>query len=141
MLATFMSILKLDTLLEPSGLTEILLFTASFAILFVVLSVVFYLAGALVVGRSRALFKDAFAISVLGILVLIVCLSVFSLEVTMILSLLAWFLLVRHYFEAEPLGSIAISLTSVIIAGVILVALDMFLWNSQMLFRWLPLLL
>jgi len=138
MLAASIAALTLDTLLEPSGLTELLFFIISFAIIFAVLSVVFYLAGNVVVGRSRASFKDAFAISVLGTLVLIVCLSVFSLEVAMVLSLIAWLLLVRHYYETGWLGSIAVGLTSVIVAVVILVILNMLLGFSTILFRWLP---
>jgi hypothetical protein len=140
MLAVSIASLTLGTLLEPSGLTELLFFIISFAIIFAVLSVVFYLAGNVVVGRSRASFKDAFAISVLGTLVLIVCLSVFSLEVAMVLSLVAWLLLVRHYYETGILGSIAVGLTSVIVAVVILVVLNMLLGFSTILFRWLPIL-
>lgn len=138
MLAASIAALMVDTLLEPSGLTEILFFILSFAIIFAVMSVVFYLAGNVVVGRSRASFKDAFAISVLGTLVLIVCVSVFILEVAMVLALIAWLLLVRHYYETGFLGSIAVGLTSVIVAAVILVVLDMFLGNSTLVFRWLP---
>ena len=128
------------TLLQPSGLTEILFSIISFTIILVVLSVVFYLAGLVVVGGRRALFRDAFAISVLGTLVLIVCLSVFSLEIAIVLSLIAWLLLVRHYYETGLLGSIAVGLTSVIVAIVILVILSILLGLSNMLFSWLPLL-
>ena len=138
MLAASIAALMVGTFLEPSGLTEILFFILSFAIIFAVMSVVFYLAGNVVVGRSRANFKDAFAISVLGTLVLIVCVSVFILEVAMVLALIAWLLLVRHYYETGFLGSIAVGLTSVIVAAVILVVLDMFLGNSTLVFRWLP---
>jgi hypothetical protein len=138
LLAASVASLMLDTLLEPSGLTEILFFIVSFAIIFAVLSVVFYLAGALVVGRGSATLKDAFAISVLGTLVLIVCLSVFSPEVAMFLSLVSWLLLVRHYYETGLVGSVAVGLTSVIVAAVILVVLDMVFWNSALVFRWLP---
>jgi hypothetical protein len=128
------------TLLHPSGLTEILFSITSFAIILLVLSVVFYLAGLVVVGGHRALFRDAFAISVLGTLVLIVCLSIFSLEIAIILSLIAWLLLVRHYYETGLLGSIAVGLASVIVATVILVILSILLGLSNMLFSWLPLL-
>ena len=138
MLAASVAALTLDTLLEPSGLTELLFLAISFALIFAVLSIVFYLAGNFVVGRSKTSFKDAFAISVLGTLVLIVCLSVFSLEVAMVLSLLAWLLLVRHYYETGILGSIAVGLVSVIVAAVILVVLNMLLGYSELLFRWLP---
>ena len=139
MLAASVAALTLDTLLEPSGLAEVLFFVISFAIIFAVLSVVFYLAGSIVVGRRRASFKDAFAISVLGTLVLIVCLSVFSLEIAMVLSLVAWLLLVRHYYETGILGSIAVGLTSVIVAVVILVILSILLEIPILPFRWLPL--
>jgi hypothetical protein len=138
LLAASGAALMLDMLLEPSGWTEILFFIISFTIIFAVLSVVFYLAGFVVVGRSRASLKHAFAISVLGTLVLIVCLSVFSLEVAMILSLVVWLLLVRHYYETGILGSIGVGLTSVIVAAVILILLDMVLGNSGLVFRWLP---
>jgi hypothetical protein len=138
MLAASSAALVLDMLLEPSELNEILFFVISFAIIFALLSIVFYLAGFIVVGRNKACFKDAFAISVLGTLVLIVCLSVFSLEVAMVLSLVAWLLLVRHYYETGILGSIGVGLTSVIVATVILAFLDMLLGNSGLLFRWLP---
>ena len=138
MLAASIASFMLGTLLEPSGLTELLFFIISFAIIFAVLSVIFYLAGNVVVGRRRALFKDAFAISVLGTLVLIVCLSVFRLEVAMVLSLVAWLLLVRHYYETGVLGAIAVGLTSVIVAVVILFILNMLLGFSTILFRWLP---
>lgn len=140
MLAASIVALLLDTLLESSELTDLLFFAISFAIIFAVLSVVFYLAGNVVVGRSRASFKDAFAISVLGTLVLIVCLSVFSLEVAVVLALVAWLLLVRHYYETGILGAVAVGLTSVIVAVVILVILNMLLGFSTILFRWLPIL-
>ena len=140
MLAASIAALMVETLLQPSGLTDLLFFIISFAIIFAVLSVIFYLAGNVVVGRSRASFKDAFAISVLGTLVLIVCLSVFSLEVAMVLSLIAWLLLVRHYYETGWLGAIAVGLTSVIVAVVILFILSILLGPSTLVFRWLPIL-
>jgi hypothetical protein len=49
-------------------------------------------------------------------------------------------LLVRHYYETGILGSIAVGLTSVIVAVVILVVLNMLLGFSTILFRWLPIL-
>lgn len=140
MLAASIAALQLDTLLEQSGLTDLLFFAISFVIIFGVLSVIFYLAGNVVVGADRASFKDAFAISVLGTLVLIVCLSVFSLELAIILSLVAWLLLVRHYYETGFFGAIAVGLTSVVVAVVILVLLNMTLGFSTILFKWLPIL-
>lgn len=141
MLADSIVASTLETLLQPSGLTELIFSIISFAIILAVLSLVFYLAGLVVVGEHRALFKDAFAISVLGTLVLIACLSVFSLEFAIILALIAWLLLVRHYYETGLLGSIAVGLMSAIVAVVILVFLSILLGLSNVLFRWLPLFL
>ena len=137
MLAASFAALIVDALLPEFDFTEILFSVISFAIIFAVLSVVLYLAGNIVVGRSKASFKDAFAISVLGTLVLIVCLSVFSLEVTTVMSLIAWLLLVRHYYETGLLRSIAVGVTSVIVAVAILYVLSIILGVS-LLFIWLP---
>ena len=126
---------------QPFGLTETLFSVVSFTIILAVLSVVFYLAGVVVVGKHRILFKDAFTISVLGTLVLIVCISVFRLEIAMVLSLIVWLLLVRHYYDTGVLGSVAVGLLSLIVAMVILVVLSIFLGASTTLFRWLPILL
>ena len=137
MLAASVAALIADTLLLPSELTDILFSIISFAIIFAVLSVVFYLAGNIVVGRNRVSFKDAFTISVLGTLIFIVCLSVFSLEVAAVLSLIAWLLLVRYYYETGLVGSIAVGVTSVIVAVAILAILSILLGYS-LLFSWLP---
>ena len=56
----------------------------------------------------------------------------------MILSLVAWLLLVKHYYETGILGSIGMGLASVIVAAVILILLDMVIGNSGLVFRWLP---
>jgi len=96
MLAASFAALIADTLLLSSELAEILFSIISFTIIFAVLSGVFYLAGNIVVGQNRVSLKDAIVISVLGTLVFIVCLSVFSLEVAALLSLIAWLLLVRY---------------------------------------------
>ena len=137
MLATKGAALMLDTLLRPSGWTEIHFFIISFTIIFIVLSIVFYLAGFVVVGKNRTSFKDAFAISVLGILILIVGLSVFNLEGALIMSLVAYLLLVRYYYETGILGSIGVGLMSVIVAAIILIVMDILLGNSSLVFKWL----
>lgn len=130
--------LILDTLLEASELTEFLFLIISFTIIFAVLSIVFYLGGNVVVGSQKASLKDAFAISVFGTIVLIVCFSVFSLDIAIILSTVAWLLLFRHYYETGFLGSIAVGFTSAIIAIIILFILNSILGNSTLVFRWLP---
>jgi hypothetical protein len=138
MLIATITALILDKLLEASGLTEFLFLIISFTIIFAVLSLVFYLAGNFVVGSRRASLKDAFAISVLGTIILIVCFSVFSLDIAIILSIVAWLLLFRHYYETGFLGSIAVGLTSAIIAIIVLFILNSILGNSTLVFKWLP---
>ncbi len=137
MLAASFAALIVDALLPEIDITKILFSVISFAIIFAVLSVILYLAGNIVVGRTKAKFKDAFAISVLGTLVLIVCISVFSLEVATVLSLIAWLLLVRHYCETGLLKSIAVGVTSVIVAVAILYVLSIIL-GVLLVFSWLP---
>ncbi len=137
MLISTITSLLLDTLLEPSGLAEFLFLIISFAVIFAVLSIVFYLAGNVIVGSRRAGFKDSFAISVLGTIVLIVCLSIFSLDIAIILSIISWLLLFRYYYETGFLGSIAVGLTSAIIAIIILLTLNAVLGNSILVLRWL----
>ena len=137
MLAASFEALIVDALLPEIDLNEILFSVISFAIIFAVLSVILYLAGNIVGGKTKTKIKDAFAISVLGTLVLIVCLSVFSLEVAAVLSLIAWLLLVRYYYETGLLRSIAVGVTSVIIAVAILYVFSIILGVS-LLFIWLP---
>jgi hypothetical protein len=127
----------LDTFLEPSGLTDVLFLIISFTVIFAVLSGVLYIAGNIVVGRKRTTLKDAFTISVLGTLVLIVCSSVFRFEIASVLSLIAWLLLVRYYYETDVLGSIAVGAASVVVSIVILYILNSVL-GSSLLFSWFP---
>jgi hypothetical protein len=128
----------LTALLVPPEFGELLFSVVSFVTLMVVMSVVFYLAGIIVVGRDRARFKDAVAVSVLGTLVLIVCLTVFRLEVAAVFSLVAWLLLVRHYYETGLLGSATVGLVSVFVSVAVLVLLGLLMGYSAMLFSWLP---
>ncbi|MDG6221755.1 MAG: hypothetical protein QCH99_00650 [Candidatus Bathyarchaeota archaeon] len=131
------SALVLDSFIDPSGITDVLFSLISFAVIFAILSVVLYVAGNIVVGRKRTCMKDAFCISVLGTLVLIVCNSVFSFEIASVLSLIAWLLLVRYYYETDVLGSIAVGVASVVISIVILYILSFGLGYS-LFFSWLP---
>jgi len=120
---------------------QLLFAVISFIINLLIMTIVFYLAGVIVVGKRRALFSDALVISLLGTVVLIVCLSVFGLEIGIILSLIAWLLLVRHYYETGWLGAIAVGIMSIIVAVVIVFILSILLGISILLFRWLPLFL
>jgi hypothetical protein len=102
----------------------------NFVLGLIILTIVFYIAGRIVVGKKRALFSDAFVISLLGTIVMNVCLNFFGLLVGAILSLIVWLLLVKHYYETGWLGAIAVGIMAVIVSIVILVILGLFLTIS-----------
>lgn len=92
-----------------------LLFTlVKFVVGLFVLTFVFYIAGVIVVGGKRALFSDAFVISLMGTIIEAVCTLFFPLWIGILLSLLVWLLLIRHYYETGWLGAIAVGILAVI---------------------------
>jgi len=137
MFAVRSNALVLDAFLESAGLVDVVFSIISFTVIFAILSAVLYLSGNIVVGKKRTCLKDAFTISVLGTLVLIVCRSVFSFEIASILSLIAWLLLVRYYYETDVLGSIAVGAASVVVSIVVLYILS-YVLGYPLFFSWLP---
>jgi len=114
------------------GLVEQLL---NFILGLVILTIIFYIAGRIVVGKKRALFSDAFVISLLGTIVMSICLSFFKTPlVGAVLSLIIWLLLVKHYYETGWLGAIAVGIMALIVSIVILVILASLLVVSFVLF-------
>ncbi|MCW4015174.1 MAG: hypothetical protein NWF06_02280 [Candidatus Bathyarchaeota archaeon] len=135
-MATQFAALIMDTLLEQTGLEDIILSIISFVIIFAIMTVIFYVSGNAVVGRKRVSLKDAFSISVLGTLVLIVCLSVFSLELALLMSVIAWLLLVKYYYETGFVGAFAVGITSAFVSLVVLEVLSWVL-GIPLVFDWL----
>ncbi len=107
----------------------------TFVINLTVLTIVFYLAGRIVVGGKRALFSDAFVISLLGTIVMVVCFFIFGLLVGAILSLIVWLLLIRHYYETGWLGAISVGIMAVVVSIVVLVLLGILIGVSIILFE------
>ena len=107
------------------GQTELLFTIISFIINLIVMTIVFYVAGVIVVGKRRALFSDAFVISLLGTVVGNICLLFFPLLVGLILSFVVWLLLIKRYYETGWLGAIAVAVLAVIIYVVVWVILDL----------------
>ena len=107
----------------------------NFIIGLIILTIIFYVAGRVVVGKKRALFSDAFVISLLGTIVMSICLNFFGLLVGAILSLIVWLLLVKHYYETGWLGAIAVGIMALIVSIVIIVILESLLIISFVLFR------
>jgi len=87
-----------------------------FIVKLIVLTVVFYIAGRVVVGRKRAKFSDAFVISLFGTLARTI-LSLFIPQYWLgeILSLIVWLLLIRHYYETGWFGALAVGILAVIV--------------------------
>ena len=111
----------------------------------IILTLVFYLAGVIVVGKRRALLSDAFVIALLGTAVSGICNYFFSPLIGAVLSFLVWILLIRHYYETGWLGALAVGILAVIIAVVmslvVLFILALLLGFTFVLFEWLVLFL
>ncbi len=101
-----------------------------FIINLIVLTIVLYVAGLIVVGGKRARFSDAFVIALLGTIIstfLIVFLPTITLitiggqEITigmglsLILSFIAYLVLIRYYYETGWLGALAVAIVAVIV--------------------------
>ena len=106
---------------------ETLLALIIFIVNLVVLTLVFYIAGVIVVGKQRALLSDAFVISLLGTIVSSICLLFFSPLIGLILSLIIWLLLIRRYYETGWLGALAVGILAVIVSVVTLVIIGIIL--------------
>lgn len=116
------------------GQTELLFTIISFVINLIVMTVVFYVAGVIVVGTRRALLSDAFVISLLGTVVGNICLLFFPPLIGLILSLIVWLLLIKRYYETGWLGALAVAVLAVIIYVVVLVVLALLLAIPFLLF-------
>jgi len=115
----------------------------AFIVRLITLTVVFYIAGIIVVGKRRALFGDALVISLLGTVVGIVCDFLFPPLIGAIVSLFVWLLLIRYYYETGWLGALAVGILAVIIAVVmsiiVLFVLALLLGFAFVLSKWLVL--
>jgi len=121
--------------LQIPGGAGLLFAVVLFMMNLIVLTVVFYVAGIIVVGGRRALFSDAFVISLLGTIVGNICLLFFPPIIGLILSLVVWLLLIRHYYETGWLGALAVAILAVIIFVVVLFILGLILGVTILLFE------
>ncbi len=87
-----------------------------FFVSLLVLAVVLYLAGLVVVGGKRALFSDAFIISLLGtVLSTIFFLFIPYSLIALLLSIFVWLLLIKRLYETRWLKAIAVGILAIII--------------------------
>lgn len=121
--AGFFDFFRGNVWLQITGEAELLFAIVFFVIDLIVMTIVFYIAGVIVVGKRRALFSDALVISLLGTIVGNICILFFPPLVGLILSLIVWLLLIRHYYETGLLGALAVAVLAVIIYVVVLVVL------------------
>jgi len=106
-----------------------------FIVNLIVLTVVFYVAGIVVVGKKRAKLGDALVISLFGTLTgTILNLFVPQYGVGAICSLIVWLLLIKRYYETGWLGALAVGILAVIVMvasrfllGLLLVAIGLIL--------------
>ena len=133
-LAGFIGFIGRNVWLQIPGEAELLFAIFLFIMTLIILTIVFYVAGVIVVGQRRALFSDAFVISLLGTVVGNICLLFFPPIIGLFLALLVWLLLIRHYYETGWLGALAVAILAVIIFVVILLILGLILGVTILLF-------
>jgi hypothetical protein len=119
--------------LQILGQDKLVFAVILFIINLIVMTIVFYVAGVIVVGKRRALFSDALVISLLGTVAGNIC-SLFFPVIGWILSLLIWLLLIKHYYETGWLGALAVAILAVIIYVVVFVILAILLAIPILLF-------
>jgi len=101
-----------------------------FIVNLIALTIVFYVAGIIVVGKKRALPSDAFIIALLGIVISTVFMAflpglvIFSFDshklrfgsgLGLLISFFVYLLLIRHYYETGWFGALAVAILAVII--------------------------
>jgi len=133
-LADFVGFVGRNVCLQIPSEAELLFAIVLFIMNLIILTIVFYVAGVIVVGKRRALFSDAFVISLLGTIVGNICLLFFQPIIGLFLALLVWLLLIRHYYETGWLGALAVAILAVIVFVVILFILGLILGVTILLF-------
>ncbi len=133
-LVDFIVVVGRNVWLQIPSQAEFFFTIISLIVNFVIMTIVFYMAGAIVVGRRRALLSDAFVISLLGTIVGNICMLFFPTLVGLVLSLIVWLLLIRHYYETGWLGAIAVAVLAVIVYMVVLFIMAILLAIPFLLF-------
>lgn len=102
-------------------LTGLLFVLAVILLPLLILTIILYLAGRLVVGGRRARFGDAFLIALLGTIIsAITTLFISNSLLLIIIQVIVWLALIKHFYETGWLGALAVAILSVIVFIVIL---------------------
>lgn len=102
---------------------DILFTLVLFFVELLVLTVVLYVAGLIVVGKRRALFSDAFVISLLGTVLSTVFAVLLPGWIALLMSIFVWLLLIKRFYETGWFGALAVGILVVIIYLAILLLL------------------
>lgn len=117
-------------------LAGLLFVLAVFLLPLLILTVVLYLAGLLVVGGRRARFSDAFLIALLGTIIgTITTLFISSFLLLLVIQIIVWLALIKHFYETGWLGALAVAILSIVVCIVILFILSLVFAISFVLFE------
>jgi len=107
-----------------------------FFVSLLVLAVVLYLAELVVVGARRALFSDAFLISLLGtVLSTVFFLFIPYSLIALLLSIFVWLLLIKRLYETRWLNAIAVGILAIIIYLVVIILLALIFGILDIIFK------
>lgn len=95
--------------------TRLIFSLVLFFVNLVILAIVLYLAGLVVVGKRRALFSDAFIISLLGTVASTVFFMFLPSLLALALSIIAWLLLIKRFYETDWFKAIAVGILAIVI--------------------------
>ena len=102
---------------------NLLAILASLIVNIIVLSPVLWIAGRLLVGKDKAKFTDALWIVILGTIIGAVF-QILSLGIVgSIIMLIVWLGLIKHFFDAGWLMSLAIAIVAIVVYIIIVVIL------------------
>lgn len=107
-------------------LAGLLFVLAVFLLPLLILTAVLYLAGRLVVGGRRARFSDAFLIAFLGTIIgTITTLFISSFLLLIVIQIIVWLALIKHFYETGWLGALAVAVLSLVVFIVIVFILSL----------------
>jgi hypothetical protein len=95
--------------------TRLIFSLVLFFVNLLVLAIVLYLAGLVIVGKKRALLRDAFIISLLGTVLSTVFFMFIPSLLALALSVIVWLLLIKRLYETSWLKAIAVGIMAIII--------------------------
>jgi len=88
------------------------------------ITLVLWIVGRSTVGEKKAKLSDAFLITFLGTIISIVFMN-FLPSLSLIITLIAWLGLIKHFFDTGWLGALGIAIVSTILIAIIIFILSL----------------